>query len=133
MKNLKKSKVKSQLALFFSIIILFSVLISCKKDEKTSNEITYDLTGNFGKTVVVKYTPTNGTIANTEEMVTLPWQKVVVPNAENSSVGLVVTGDNGIPGANVTAKVFVNGVEARRVDMQADASGDFVITINHIF
>lgn len=116
-----------------SIITLFSIVASCKKDEKERKSITYELTGNFGKAVVVKYTPTDGTIANTEETVTLPWQKTVIPNAENASVGLVVTGKNGTPGGNAIAKIFVNGVGVKEVAMQADLNGDLLITINQVF
>jgi len=121
------------LSVLFSAVCLISLLTSCKKEELDSKEITYELSGNFGKAVVVRYTPTDGTLADTEETVSLPWKKAVVPNAINASVGLVVTGDNGAPGSNVIAKVFVNGAEARTVAMQADTNGDFVININYLF
>ena len=107
---------------------------SCKKDEpQQSKEITYDLSGDFGKTVSVKYTPTGGTLADAEETVTLPWRKVVVPNSKNASVGLIVTGQAGKPGSITTAKILVNGVEERTVVMLADANGNFVININYFF
>ena len=121
------------LSVLFSAVCLISLLTSCKKEELDSKEITYELSGNFGKAVVVRYTPTDGTLADTEETVSLPWKKAVVPNAINASVGLVVTGDNGTPGSNVVAKIFVNGLEARTVAMQADVNGDFVININYLF
>ncbi|RZL46691.1 MAG: hypothetical protein EOP00_14220, partial [Pedobacter sp.] len=114
---------------FFLIFLVYSfaAIISCKKEDEPTKEITYEVSGNFGKTVNVKYTPTAGTLANIEETVTLPWRKTVLPNAENASVGLVVTGTSGLPGANVNAKIFVNGVEERTVLMLADASGNFNI------
>lgn len=130
MKNQKISFFKFPLLAILSTAMLCLLAISCKKDKIASKEITYEITGNFGKTVNVKYTPTDGTIANAEENVTLPWKKTVVPNAKNASVGLTVKGDNGTPGAQIFAKVFVNGVEARVVAMQADAKGDFVIKID---
>ena len=133
MKNIKhpfqKLFILSLLCLAGSLLLL----PSCKKEEFESKQITYELSGNFGKSVWVKYTPTEGTIANTEEEVSLPWRKEVIPNAENASVGLIVTGDNGTPGANITAKILVNAAEVKTVTMQADANGDFAFDLNYMF
>ena len=112
---------------------LLSIFSSCKKEELDRKEITYELTGDFGKTILVKYTPTDGTLADTEETVSLPWKKAVIPNAINASVGLVVTGVGGKPNANITAKIFVNGIEGTATTVTADANGNFVIQINHLF
>lgn len=130
---MNKKIINYSIVLILSAVCMLSLFSSCKKEELDSKEITYELSGNFGKAVVVRYTPTDGTLADTEETVLLPWKKAVIPNAINASVGLVVTGDNGTPGSNVMAKIFVNGAEARTVAMQADASGDFVININYLF
>ena len=134
--QMKNIKYPLQKLFILSLLCLASGLLllsSCKKEEFESKQITYELSGNFGKSVLVKYTPTEGTIANVEEEVTLPWGKEVMPNAENASVGLVVIGANGTPRANVIAKVLVNGTEVRTVTIQADANGDLIININHLF
>lgn len=121
------------LSFLFLGICITSIFGSCKKEELDTKEITYELTGDFGKTVLVKYTPTDGTLANTEETVSLPWKKTVIPNAINASVGLVVTGISGKPSANVTVKIFVNGAEGTSKTTIADANGNFVIQLNHLF
>lgn len=116
----------------FTLLILFS-LVSCKKEEIVTKEITYQLSGNFGKSVTVKYTPTGGTLANEIEIVELPWQKIVIPNATNSSVGFVVVGEKGAANAIVTAKIFVNGVEQKSINATTDVNGDFVLELNYLF
>ena len=118
--------------LLFTFLILFS-LVSCKKEEIITKEITYQLSGNFGKSVTVKYTPTGGTLANVIENVELPWQKIVIPNTTNASVGLTVLGERGTINAVVTAKIFVNGVEERSINATTNANGDFVLELNYLF
>jgi Mycobacterium membrane protein len=118
--------------LLFTFLILFS-LVSCKKEEIITKEITYQLIGNFGKSVTVKYTPTGGTLANVIENVELPWQKIVIPNTTNASVGLVVVGEKGAANAVVTAKIFVNGIEERSINATTNANGDFVLELNYLF
>ncbi|MES2447726.1 MAG: MmpS family transport accessory protein [Bacteroidota bacterium] len=116
----------------FTLLIFFS-LVSCKKEEIITKEITYKLSGSFGKSVTVKYTPTGGTLANVIENVELPWQKIVIPNTTNASVGLVVVGEKGASNAVVTAKIFVNGIEERSINATTNANGDFVLELNYLF
>ncbi|WP_169305016.1 MmpS family transport accessory protein [Pedobacter cryotolerans] len=116
----------------FTLLIFFS-LVSCKKEEIITKEITYQLSGSFGKNVTVKYTPTGGTLANVVENVELPWQKIVIPNPTNASVGLIVAGEKGTPNAIVTAKIFVDGVEERSINATTNANGDFVLELDYLF
>mgnify|MGYP006193013919 CR=1 FL=1 len=116
----------------FTLLIFFS-LVSCKKEEVITKEITYQLSGNFGKSVTVKYTPTGGTLSNEIENVQLPWQKVVIPNLENASVGLTINGEKGTPNSTIVAKIFVDGSEQKSVNITADVNGDFSYELNHIF
>jgi uncharacterized lipoprotein YehR (DUF1307 family) len=116
----------------FTLLIFFS-LVSCKKEEVITKEITYQLSGNFGKSVTVKYTPTGATLANEIESVQLPWQKVVIPTLENASVGLTINGEKGTPNSTIVAKIFVDGSEQKSVNITADVNGDFSYELNHIF
>lgn len=114
-------------------LIFVSSLFSCKKEEIITKEITYQLSGDFGKSINVTYTPTNGTIANETENINLPWQKIVLPNMENASVGLVVKGENGKPNSTIIAKIFVDGLEQQSTSINADFNGNFSFELNHIF
>lgn len=116
----------------FTLLIFFS-LVSCKKEEVITKEITYQLSGNFGKSVTVKYTPTGATLASEIENIQLPWQKVVIPNLENASVGLTINGEKGTPNSTIVAKIFVDGSEQKSVNITADVNGDFSYELNHIF
>lgn len=116
----------------FALIFIIS-LFSCKKEEIITKQITYELSGNFGNNVNVKYTPTNGTIANETENVNLPWQKIVTPNFENASVGLIARGENGTPNSTIVAKIFVDGLEQKSISINADPDGNFSFELNHIF
>lgn len=114
-------------------LIFVSSLFSCKKEEIITKEITYQLSGDFGKSIDITYTPTNGTIANEKENVNLPWQKNVIPNIENASVGLAVKGENGKPNSIIIAKIFVDGLEQQSAIINADVNGNFSFELNHLF
>ena len=116
----------------FTLLIFFS-LVSCKKEEVITKEITYQLSGDFDKSVTVKYTPTGGTLSNEIENVQLPWQKIVIPNLENASVGLVVNGEKGMPNSTIVAKILVDGLEKRSISTTADLNGNFSLEVNYIF
>ena len=133
MKNIHRNLSKSFTFHLILVVLAVVMQISCKKEELPAKEITYTLSGNFDKNVMVNYTPTGGTIANGQELVTLPWQKNVNPNLENGSVGLMVIGEGGLPRTEITAKIFVNGQEQQSITSIADKNGHIAININHLF
>lgn len=116
-----------KLALAF--VVVLTVLVSCKKDEKknpepSSRTLRYEITGNFTGSLVASYTTASGGTSN--DQVTLPWNKEINYAQSVTAAILAVSGSGGTAGQKVTVVIKRGGVQVgETIEAIAGSSGGF--------
>ncbi|SCY36758.1 hypothetical protein [Flavobacterium caeni] len=113
-------------------LLLFTAyaLCSCDKDDDhqdvaLSRTLTYDLSGTFSGSLFASYTNAGGGTTN-EELTSLPWHKEITFNAGVTAANIVISGNGGTAGQQVTLVIKRGGVAiGAPVTATADASGSF--------
>ena len=126
-----------------TVLIVLILFTSCSKNDSNDTPqkqtVTYEITGNFSKTLNA-YTTFTTTTNETEDqnfMITsLPWSKTIEYPNNTIVVGLGIGSVElvSIPGESVTIKIKVNGVttEERSTTVGADELLP-IISISHSF
>ncbi len=112
-------------------VCLFSVLsilgTSCSKDsdnKNTSRVLKYEVTGNFGGSLIASYTTASGGTSN-ETMPGLPWSKEVTYASNVTAAIIAITGNGGTVGQQVTVIVKKGGSQISSTVFTADNAGSF--------
>ena len=117
--------------LTIAIITVFTILVSCKKDDNPisgdSRNIKYEITGNATGTFDATYITGSGSGAN-EIPTALPWSKEIVIQNGFSQVGINAAVLGATPGKTITAKIFVGGVEKKSETATVQSNGTAIIS-----
>ena len=117
--------------LTIAIITVFTILVSCKKDDKPisgdSRNIKYEITGNATGTFDATYITGSGSATN-EIPTALPWSKEIVIQNGFSQVGINAAVLGATPGKTITAKIFVGGVEKKSETATVQSNGTAIIS-----
>ena len=139
--------------------VLFGLLIagvlslsatSCKKDNDPapatpnpstptptpkSRDVKYTLTGNYtGRPLEVTYYQPGGGIVTVPPAESLPWEKAITYEPSVQGISFQCSGNNGIPGQTVTAKIFAGGKEVKTATGTVGSNGIIVVNAGtHIF
>lgn len=106
-----------------------SVCAACssKDDNKpsgnSSRTLQYQVTGNFSGSLYASYTTAGGGTAN--DPITLPWNKEITFASGVTAAAVVISGNGGVAGQQVTIVVKRGGSQISSTPATADASGSF--------
>jgi hypothetical protein len=118
-------------AILFLTALTF--LSSCSKDDdnnseepsNTSRTLQYNVTGNFSGNLYVTYTTAGGGTTN-DQVTAFPWNKEITYNANVTAANIVVTGNGGTAGQQVTLIIKRGGTAVGSpIVSTANSSGSF--------
>lgn len=117
-----------KLAILF--IMALTVFSSCSKDDdnktlNTSRTLQYKVTGNFSGNLYVSYTTASGGTSN-DQVALFPWDKEITYNSNVTAANIVISGNGGTAGQQVTLIIKRGGTAVGSPTVAtADASGGF--------
>lgn len=111
------------------LIAMLTILGACKKkaDDKpntASRTLKYEVTGNFGGTLVASYTTASGGTAN--DQITLPYQKEITYATNVTAAIMALSGSGGVAGQKVVLLIKRGGKQVGQpFEVTAESSGGF--------
>ena len=105
-----------------------SFFVACSKDDdkpsgNSSRTLQYQVTGNFSGSLYASYTTASGGTAN--DPITLPWNKEITFASGVTAATIVISGNGGIAGQQVTIVVKRGGSQISSTPATADGYGSF--------
>lgn len=113
----------------FILLTASTFFSSCSKDDdngpNTSRTLQYNITGNFSGNLYASYTTAGGGTSN-DPVTSLPWNKEITFNTSVTAANIVISGNGGATGQQVTLIIKRGGNTIGSPTVAtADASGSF--------
>ncbi len=125
---------------FVLFLSLLFITVSCDNNDDNNNSnsnielhvVKYEVTGNFSRPLVARFTPSKGGAVVEENITVLPWTKVFPVASGTKSVELFISGTGGNTAETVVAKIYINNVE-RGKSTATSNSGSISSSVSHNF
>jgi hypothetical protein len=126
---------------FLLFLSLLFIAVSCSNNDDESNNsnnniepylVKYEVTGNFSRPLVIRFTPRKGGVVVEENITALPWSKELIIAPSAKSVELFISGTGGNTAETVVAKIYIDNVE-RGKSTATSNSGSISSSVSHNF